>query len=76
MNALPPVFQRILASIEAQPAMLVRAANKASDRRFSGEPLTGFGALADDHYARRQRIREEAALGLDCVDEDDGEVAA
>lgn len=37
-----PTFRAILNGIVAQPAQLVRAANKASPRRFTAEPITGF----------------------------------
>lgn len=59
MNQLPAVFQRILASIEAQPAMLVRAANKAAPRRFSGEPPTAFGDLSADEPDERLALERD-----------------
>lgn len=58
-QALPPVFHRILASIEAQPAMLVRAANKASPRRFSNEPITGFASLDADATDERLELERD-----------------
>lgn len=75
MNArLHPLFAQILGSIEQQPLVLHRAAAKACDRRFSAEPLTGFGGLGDercaeisadeleDQRADERREREEAGL--------------
>lgn len=39
---LHPIFAEILRDIELQPALLARAQRKASERRFSAEPMTGF----------------------------------
>ena len=68
-----PTFRAILNGIAAQPAMLVRAANKAAPRRFSADPqpLTGFGDLAEDDHARRARIRDEFACGFDGADDEE-----
>lgn len=62
---LHPLFASILDNVIAQPAMLVRAENKANKRRFSPEPvrITGFGALDD-------KVGDEFASGLDCVDDE------
>lgn len=70
---LPPIFREILTSIQAMPATLQRAAEKAAPRRFTGEPQTGFGALpgADiDREAIRQKMREEFACGFEREHED------
>lgn len=48
-----PVFAGILQAVEAQPAMLARAAAKAEPRRFAAVPAqpSAFGALPDQQYA-------------------------
>lgn len=50
-----PIFRDILNGIAEQPAQLVRAANKASERRFDGGAITGFGPLEDQVVASIRR---------------------
>lgn len=57
-----PVFAGILQAIEAQPAMLERAAAKADGRRFTGEPLTGFGELPVEFQAEVEPKLGDATL--------------
>lgn len=51
------IFAPILDAIEQQPLILKRAAEKASPRRFSNEPITGFGALDDEPDLRTHAQR-------------------
>ena len=72
MNRLNPLFQAILNNIEAQPAMLHRAAAKASARRFdSNAQVSAFAAFdalreADD---RRDETGDAEAHKLADIDE-------
>lgn len=60
-----PTFRAILNGIVAQPAQLVRAANKASPRRFTAEPITGFASLDAD--APDERLELERDMHDDMV---------
>ncbi len=60
---LNPVFAEILNGIAQQPAQLVRAAAKASPRRFTGEPITDHGDLDAD--APDERLELEADMARD-----------
>jgi len=53
---LHPLFRSILAGIELQPVVLHRAAVKAEQRRFTGEPVTAFAALS---LERQTEIRAD-----------------
>ena len=55
-NSLAPASHRFC-------PLLTRAADKASERRFTGAPQTGFGEFDDD------KVREEFRAGLDSVDD-------
>lgn len=48
-GAIEPIAPEVLVELRKradQRAALLRALMKAKDRRFTGEPLTGFGALS------------------------------
>ena len=51
LSRLHPLFESILSGIKQQPLILHRAAVKAAPRRFSGDPVTGFGCLSDERRA-------------------------
>ena len=56
MSRLHPLFQEILRNIEAQPAMLHRAAAKASARRFDSDaPVSAFAAFDAQREADDRR---------------------
>ena len=56
MSRLHPLFQEILRNIEAQPAMLHRAAVKASARRFDSDaPVSAFAAFDAQREADDRR---------------------
>lgn len=73
-----PVFADILRGIEQQPLVLHRAATKASPRRFSADPLTGFGddisTIGSDRW-REVRDQEHADHLADERRERDGGTA-
>lgn len=50
------IFDAILSNIAAQPELLERLEGKQKPRRFTGEPITGFGGLSTE---RRQEISAE-----------------
>lgn len=54
-----PVFAAILRGIEQQPLVLHRAATKASPRRFSAEPMTGFGGIDELGSDRWREVRDQ-----------------
>lgn len=58
-----PAFRRIFA--EPKKDVLEVAHDKAAPRRFTGEPLTGFGGLSDE------RLAEIRAEETDCQREDE-----
>lgn len=61
------IFDDLLRSIQLQPVVLHRAQVKAAPRRFSGEPMTGFGDLyeADDEPGEDPRVQADRDREID-----------
>lgn len=59
MSTLPPVFRRLLSTFEQQSAILELAAEKASPRRFTAEPITGFASLDADGPDERLELERD-----------------
>ena len=61
MSNLHPIFENVLVVHADQLAQLNRALRKADARRFTGEPVTGFGALAAPTPSLHERMASDIA---------------
>ena len=61
MSNLHPIFENVLVVHADQLAQLNRALRKADARRFTGEPVTGFGALAAPTPTLHERMASAIA---------------